>query len=72
MKFEIPTEDELKEKEEMNNALVNQMPPYEIEMLTGGPDYYSELVDGFHRILDHQTQNDIQDNSSQRSNIDSQ
>lgn len=28
------------------------MVPYEIEMLTGGPDYYGQMVEGFHRLLD--------------------
>ena len=48
---EIPTEEELREKENLNNALENQMLPYEIEMLTGGPDYYSQMIEGFQHIL---------------------
>lgn len=32
----MPDEDQLKEKEGLNNALVNGTLPYEMEMVTGG------------------------------------
>lgn len=40
------TEEELREKEGINNALENGMLPYEIEMITGGPDDYTKIFEG--------------------------
>lgn len=53
---DIPNEEELREKEELTNALENQPLPYEIEMFTGGPDYYAHMIESFKNIINSQAE----------------
>jgi len=41
--MQIPSRDELKSKEELCDALKNGVEPYEMELMSGGPDGYEAI-----------------------------